>query len=119
MQPEAAKLLWDLLDAAEFAFTDTATATLESRLADRRLRQSTEQSLEIIAEVLARPRRLDEHLTDQITDARRITGLRNRLAHGYKTDVDDAIMWKTVQESVPLLREEAARLLEAHGGPPD
>jgi uncharacterized protein with HEPN domain len=42
----------------------------------------------------------------------RIIGLRNRLAHGYDTEVDNLKVWQTVSVSVPRLEETVTALLE-------
>jgi len=41
---------------------------------------------------------------------RRITGLRNVLAHGYFA-LRDPVLWETVRTDVPVLREQMERIL--------
>ena len=36
---------------------------------------------------------------------------QNRLAHGYDDEMDDTLVWRAVQESLPLPRTEAEKLL--------
>ncbi len=58
-----------------------------------------------------RLRTVDPDTADQITGLYRIIGLRNRLAHGYDEEIDDTLVWRAVQESLPVLRAEAEMLL--------
>jgi len=80
-------------------------------LRDRRMRQVVERNLEIIGEALFRLRKTDPVTAASITDVHQIIGLRNRLAHGYDQEIDDAIVWRAVQESLPVLRADAEMLL--------
>ena len=85
--------------------------TLVSYLCDRRLRQVVERNLEIIDEALIRLRTIDPDTAARITDLHRIVGLRNRLVHGYDEEIDDALVWRAVQESLPVLHSEGEMLL--------
>jgi len=80
-------------------------------LRNRRMRQVVERNLEIIGEALFRLRKTDPVTAASITDVHQIIGLRNRLAHGYDQEIDDAIVWRAVQESLPVLRADAEMLL--------
>jgi uncharacterized protein with HEPN domain len=80
-------------------------------LRDRRMRQVVERNPEIIDEALFRLRKTDPVTAASITDVHQIIGLRNRLAHGYDQEIDDAIVWRAVQESLPVLRADAEMLL--------
>ncbi|MBA2289602.1 MAG: DUF86 domain-containing protein [Chloroflexia bacterium] len=80
-------------------------------LRDRRMRQVVERNLEIIGEALFRLRKTDPVTAASITDVHQMIGLRNRLAHGYDQEIDDAIVWRAVQESLPVLRADAEMLL--------
>jgi uncharacterized protein with HEPN domain len=117
MQPETAKLLWELVDTTAFVMADTDGVSLDDYLADRRLRQSVERSFEIIGEVLIRLGRIDALVSSRITDYPKIIGLRNRLAHGYNVDIDHAIVWESVRESIPSLHAEVVALLKEAGEP--
>lgn len=85
--------------------------SLEIYLRDRRMRQVVERNLEIIGEALVRLRKTDPVTAERITDVHQIIGLRNRLAHGYDEEIDDALVWRAVQESLPVLRADAEMLL--------
>lgn len=75
------------------------------------MRQVVERNLGIIGEALFRLRDIDPETAEQITDLHQIIGLRNRLAHGYYEDIDDSLVWRAVQESLPILRADVETLL--------
>lgn len=73
------------------------------------LRRGIERNLEVIGEAMGRI--LKEHENIQITDARRIIGLRNRLIHGYDT-ISDENIWAIVINHLPVLSSEIAHLID-------
>ena len=110
MRPDTLGLLEDLRDAAQFIADDTAGMTFEAFERDRRTRQLVERNFEIIGEAVNRLRRHDPTLVTRITAHNRIVGLLNALIHGYDV-IDYPIVWRAVQESLPVLRAEVDRLL--------
>lgn len=113
MHPKFPKLLEDVVRSCQYIVEDTEGETLDTYLNDRRLRQVVERNLEIIGEALVRLRTVDPETAALITDLHRIIGLRNRLAPGYDEEIDDILIWRTVQEPLPTLRTEAEKLLPA------
>jgi uncharacterized protein with HEPN domain len=111
MHPKTPKWLDDVARSCRYIMEDTAGATVERYLGDRRLRQVVERNLEIIGEALGRIRAVDPDTATRIGDIHRIIGLRHRLAHGYDEEIDDALVWRAVQESLPALLAEAEALL--------
>jgi uncharacterized protein with HEPN domain len=111
MHPKSPKLLDDVLRSCQFISDDAAGVTLDAYLHDRRTRQVVERNLGIIGEALFRLRDIDTETAEQITDLPQIIGLRNRLAHGYYEDIDDALVWRAVQESLPILRSDVEKLM--------
>lgn len=105
MHPKSPKLLDDVLRSCQFISEDAAGVTLDAYLRDRRMRQVVERNLGIIGEARFRLRDIDPETAEQIT------GLRNRLAHGYYDDIDDALVWRAVQESLPILRADVEKLM--------
>ena len=79
-------------------------------LTDRALQLILEREFEILGEALNRLLRDDPEAERAITDARRIIGLRNLLAHGYDA-IDHRILWGAVILHAPLLKQEVDRLL--------
>ena len=117
MHRKTPKWLDDVVRSCSYIIEDTAGATLERYLGDRLLRQVVERNLEIIGEALARIRAVDPDTASRIGGVHRIIGLRNRLAHGYDEEVDNALVWRAVQESLPTLLVDAEALLpEFEGG---
>jgi uncharacterized protein with HEPN domain len=111
MHPKSPKLLEDIERSCRYIIEDTAGMPVEAYLQQRLVRQAVERNLEIIGEALGRLRDSDPGTTVGISDVHRIIGLRNRLAHGYDDEIDDALIWQVTQESVPGLRDEIAHLL--------
>lgn len=56
-------------------------------------------------------------LSERIPELPRIVAFRNLLIHGYAS-VDDATVWRTVQDDLPVLRERAGMLLAEFGEDP-
>lgn len=110
MQPETLGLLVDIRDAAQFIAADTADATYDEFLNDQRMRQAVLYSFLIIGEAVNRLRRRDPDIAERISDTRQIVGMRNALIHGYGV-TDYPIVWRAIQETVPILREQIEALL--------
>jgi len=75
------------------------------------LRAAIERQCEIIGEALRRLAKIDADPCSRISDSARIIAFRNILAHGY-ADVDDRIVWDTVESKVPILLREVDALLK-------
>jgi len=86
MQPESAKFLEDIREAAQ---------TILQATGGRALRRLDER---------------DPKTASRITECRRIIGFRNVLIHGYSV-VSNERVWRTVQEDVPNLLAEVEGLL--------
>jgi uncharacterized protein with HEPN domain len=109
-------LLDDIVRSCEFILEHTSRMSLDEYFQNRLIRYAVERNLTIIGEAAFRLRAADPETANEITDIHQIIGLRNRLAHGYDDEVDDGLVWQTVQSSVPELRDEVARLLAALDG---
>ena len=46
----------------------------------------------------------------EITSAKRIIGMRNRVIHGYDK-IDDGVIWGTIKKHLPILKKEIKKLL--------
>lgn len=110
MQPDRAKLLEDVRDAAAFILEITSARTLNTYVSDRLVRQAVERNFEIIGEALGRLGKLDATLTARVGEIPRIIAFRNIIAHGYDV-VDHAIVWYVIQQEVPALLERVTALL--------
>jgi uncharacterized protein with HEPN domain len=76
------------------------------------LRSAVERPFEIIGEALNQAEINSPDLSALIPDVRRIVGMRNRIIHGY-ADVDDELLWQTIETHVPPLTQRLTELLES------
>lgn len=102
--------LFDIVEAGERVQRFLAGRTFADYQADELLRAGTERQFEIVGEALSQLRRHRPDLAGNIREHHKIIGFRNLLIHGYAV-VDDAIVWSTVIEKLPLALEDAHRLL--------
>jgi uncharacterized protein with HEPN domain len=110
MPPDILGVLEDIIEAAEYIAEDTAGATYEGFLRDRRTRQAVERNFLTIGEAVNRLRRHAPGLAAQLTEANAIVAFRNALVHDYG-DISYPDVWVAVQESLPVLRAEVESLL--------
>lgn len=103
--------LFDAAKACDAIARFTAGLTLADYLADEVLRAAVERQFEIVGEALNAAARSFPDVAAMIDDLPRIVALRNRLAHSYATTSDD-VVWRLVEVSVPVLREQIGALLE-------
>ena len=74
MQRDTASLLLDVREGESYISEDTNGATLESFVADRRMRQLVERNFLTIGEALNRLRQNDPDVATRISDVTRIIG---------------------------------------------
>lgn len=76
---------------------------------DRKLKHALVRLLEIIGEVAGG---MSQNLRDESPEIpwTEMIGMRNRLIHGY-FDVDLDVVWQTVSEDIPSLKEYLEKLL--------
>ena len=75
------------------------------------LRGAVERELIVIGEAVAQAEKSQPALVSQITDLRKIIGLRNVLIHGYG-EVKDELVWSIIKDNLPRLREEVKFILK-------
>ena len=107
MRHEPKVLLEDIRVATEAIQHFTRGRSQADYHSDPLLHAAVERWFIVIGEALTRLERLDATWTSRITDFRKITGFRNLLVHGYET-IDDEIVWKTIQDYLPILQSEVA-----------
>ena len=111
MRRDARAFLNDILDAAD-AIVGFLKGVDQADYADSDLlRSAVERKFEIIGEALNQLARLNPDLVAGVTDWRDIVAFRNILAHGYAT-IDQSLVWRAQEESLPILRAQAAALLQ-------
>lgn len=74
---------------------------------NRQLQQAVERNLEIIGEATKRILEIDTSIN--ISNARKIVGVRNRIIHGYD-DIDNTEIWSIIINSLPVLKQEIEEL---------
>jgi uncharacterized protein with HEPN domain len=111
MRAEEKKLLLDVAEACQSIQARCAGHTFEEYDRDRWFRRIVEREFEIIGEALSRLDRLGPAVADRVTSLRRVVDFRNRIIHGYDS-VDDLIVWRTIQEHLPVLKAEVEGLLD-------
>lgn len=111
MPPESAKLLTDILGAADRIAAYTSGKTREEYLGEIQLRDAVNWNFTIIGEALSQLHKLDQTTAEQIAEWRRIIAFRNQLIHGYGV-IKNEITWDIIEKKLPVLRADTRRLLE-------
>jgi len=71
-------------------------------------RRAVERELEIIGEATNKLLKINPGI--EVSSARKIVNMRNRVIHAYD-NVDETIIWKVVVKDIPLLLAEVQQLL--------
>jgi uncharacterized protein with HEPN domain len=106
--------LRDILDAAEAIAQFLKNADLAEFEASDLLRSAVERKFEIIGEALNLLAKLDPEIVKRVSDWRDIVAFRNILVHGYAT-IDQSLVWRAQETSLPVLLAEVAAILENLG----
>ena len=77
-------------------------------------RSAVERQLEILGEACPRLAKLEPAWVVSVANLQLAIDLRNRIIHGYDA-VDDEIVFTTVLEDLPSLKQELDRLLSERG----
>jgi uncharacterized protein with HEPN domain len=97
--------LYDILTAIEEIesfFLDTPKCYADY-CNDVRTKRAVERNIEIIGEAMTRILKQDS--TIEISNARKIVDVRNRIIHGYDS-VSDETIWGIVIRHIPILKTE-------------
>lgn len=101
--------LLDILEAADRIAARIAGRDLTSATADEDLQDVVLRRLTVIGEAASK---LSEDLRSRHPEVpwKRAIGLRHRVTHGY-FGLDWKIIWKTITEDLPPLRQQIAEIL--------
>ena len=109
MDNEINTWLYDILNAInEIDSFFGNDVSLEIFQGDIRTKRAIERNIEIIGEAMNRILKKDSNIN--ISNARQIVDVRNRIIHGYDT-VSDNILWAIVTQYLPILQKEVSSLL--------
>ncbi len=82
---------------------------LDIYLSNKTKRRAVEREIEIIGEAMGKLLKTNPNIS--ISYSRIIVDLRNRVIHAYDS-VDDILIWKIIMKDIPVLLEEAKKLLD-------
>ncbi|MDN5936896.1 MAG: DUF86 domain-containing protein [Nitrosospira sp.] len=111
MSRETLKYLHDILAAADLIARFVAQKQFADYQCDAMLRSAVERQFEIIGEALNQLGRRAPDLVREVRGYKRAIAFRNILIHGY-ADVDDEIVWRVIEDDLPLLQYDIGRLQE-------
>lgn len=81
---------------------------LDIYLSNKTKRRAVEREIEIIGEAMSKLLKTNPNIS--ISYSRIIVDLRNKVIHAYDS-VDDILIWKIIMKDLPVLLEEAKKLL--------
>jgi uncharacterized protein with HEPN domain len=114
MDRDARAYLWDAKESAEAIAGFVRGKSFEDYSADQMLRSAVERQFGIIGEALRQLKKRAPELANLIPELGSAVAFRNILIHGYDV-IDDRIVWRTIDESLPALRERLTTLLSRLG----
>ncbi|MEO7120046.1 MAG: HepT-like ribonuclease domain-containing protein [Ginsengibacter sp.] len=109
MNPDCSKFMQDILDSIKMIehYLNDVKSFSDYR-SNFMLIDAVERRLAIIGEALWRASKLE---TIQVTDQKKIIGLRHILIHDYDL-IDDASIWKIITTKLNVLKDEIQKYLE-------
>jgi uncharacterized protein with HEPN domain len=102
-----------IVHECEFLLEKSRNISFEAFLKDAVLTRAFVRSLEIIGEAV---KNLPQELREKYSDIpwKEITGMRDKLIHGY-FGVNYKIVWKTIQQEIPELKEQVEEMMRKEG----
>jgi len=110
MQLEVNKHLEDMRRATVAILDFTRDRSFDDYASNAMLRSAVERQFEVIGEALHRLSRCAPDVAERIQHHKRIIAFRNILIHAYDV-IDDRVVWDVVQQNLPALHEQVARML--------
>jgi uncharacterized protein with HEPN domain len=117
MQHDARAWLWDVRAAADCITGFVQGRSFAEYGSELMLRSAVERQFEIVGEALNRLLRSAPEIAGRLPDFRRAIAMRNALIHGYR-EVDNATVWQTIHDDLPVLRTQVDALLAEMGDKP-
>ena len=110
MNEKTLKYLFDIKLAIDEidSFFENREKRYDQYSKDILLKRAIERNLEIIGEAVARILRNEPDF--QLTNSKRIIGLRNQIIHAYD-NISDENIWGIIINHLPLLKEEVSQLI--------
>jgi len=109
-QPDVKKYLLDIIISIDGIKTYTAGITkFDDFTTNRVVYRAVERELEIIAEAITRVKNVNSSI--EISQSKKIIGLRNRVIHAYDT-VNEDIVWGVVVKHLDSLKTEVEYLIK-------
>jgi len=109
MQHDVEKHLFDILVAAQDVQQFVGTMSFDEYHANRLVKAAVERKFEIIGEALNRVARMSPETAAAIRDFEKVIAFRNLVIHRYDV-VSDPLVWDVIENKLPLLIEDVARL---------
>jgi uncharacterized protein with HEPN domain len=107
---EVQKYLQDILTSIEGIETYTkGIKKFSDFVSSRVVYRAVERELEIIAEAITRIKKVGSEI--EISQAKKIIGLRNRVIHAYD-DINEEIVWGVVVKHLATLKTEIEELIK-------
>ena len=111
MDREIKTWLFDVLSSIEEIdqFLPKGKRLFENYKNDLKTKRAVERNLEIIGEAIKRI--LDKDSNFEISNSKKIVGLRNRIIHGYDM-ISDELIWGIIINDLPKLKSEISILFK-------
>jgi len=112
MQREPAAFLWDVHEATLRIREFVAGHDFNTYKGTYLVQSAVERQFEIIGEALNQLSKAAPELAAKVPDHKQIIAFRNILIHGYAS-LDQVIVWRVIQDHLPVLEHAVAALLDA------
>ena len=109
MTDKTRKYLFDILESVQSIETFIKGIDFFQYQNNKMARRAVERELEIIGEAMNALLKIKADI--EITSAKRIIGMRNRVIHGYDK-IDDGVIWGTIKKHLPILKKEIKGILK-------
>ena len=112
MRPKLEHYLREMLQHSLRIQKYVTNKTVTDFLNDELLVDGVGMNFVVIGEALHQIEKIDVGIAERISEWNRIIGFRHQLVHGYSA-IDDEIIWKIIQDKLPILVRELNHLLES------